>query len=131
MNIKRIKRIESELKKEISMMITSDIKDPRIAPITSITEIDLTDDLQSAKIYVSVLGTDKEKEDTIEGLKNSIGYIKRELGKRLNLRHIPELRILLDEHIENAMRMEKLISDVIKKDEEARNERSKFEDSEE
>ncbi len=60
MDKKRIKRIESELKKEISVMISNDIKDPRIAPITSITDIELTDDLQSAKIYISVLGSDKQ-----------------------------------------------------------------------
>lgn len=123
MDKKRIKRIESELKKEISVMISNDIKDPRIAPITSITDIELTDDLQSAKIYISVLGSDKEKCDTIDGLQSSIGYIKRELGKRMNLRHIPKLKIILDDNIEEAMRIEKLISEVIKKDTEAQNER--------
>ncbi|MFM1514380.1 30S ribosome-binding factor RbfA [Helcococcus ovis] len=123
MDKKRIKRIESELKKEISVMISNDIKDPRIAPITSITDIELTDDLQSAKIYISVLGSDKEKCDTIDGLQSSIGYIKRELGKRMNLRHIPQLKIILDDNIEEAMRIEKLISEVIKKDTEAQNER--------
>ena len=65
MDKKRIRRIESELIKEISIMIRSDIKDPRIAPITSITEIDLTDDLQSAKIYISVLGDEEEKEENL------------------------------------------------------------------
>ncbi|MFM1524849.1 MULTISPECIES: 30S ribosome-binding factor RbfA [Helcococcus] len=123
MDKKRIKRIESELKKEISVMISNDIKDPRIAPITSITDIELTDDLQSAKIFISVLGSDEEKNDTIDGLQNSIGYIKRELGKRMNLRHIPQLKIVLDDNIEEAMRIEKLISEVIKKDTEAQNER--------
>ncbi|EHR34434.1 30S ribosome-binding factor RbfA [Helcococcus kunzii] len=123
MDKKRIKRIESELKKEISALINTELKNPRIAPITSITEVDLTDDLQSAKIYVSVFGKEYEKKETIEALQHSIGFIKRELGKRMQLRHIPELKIILDEHIEEAMRMEKLISDVIKKDEEARNER--------
>lgn len=123
MDKKRIKRIESELKKEISVMISNDIKDPRIAPITSITDIELTDDLQSAKIFISVLGSDEEKNNTIDGLQNSIGYIKRELGKRMNLRHIPQLKIVLDDNIEEAMRIEKLISEVIKKDTEAQNER--------
>lgn len=123
MDKKRIKRIESELKKEISVMINTELKNPNIAPITSITEINLTDDLQSAKIFVSVFGKDYEKRDTIEALQQSIGYIKRELGKRMKLRHIPDLTIILDEHIEEAMRLEKLISDVIKKDNEAINER--------
>lgn len=124
MDKKRIRRIESELTKEISMMIRSDIKDPRIAPITSITEINLTDDLQSAKIYVSVLGEDEEKKETIEGLKNSIGFIKRELGNRMNLRHIPDIKFILDTQIEQAMHIESLIDKAIKQDEEARSERN-------
>lgn len=124
MDKKRIRRIESELIKEISIMIRSDIKDPRIAPITSITEIDLTDDLQSAKIYISVLGDEKEKEETIEGLKSSIGFIKRELGNRMNLRHIPDIKFILDTQIEQAMHIESLIDKAIKQDEEARSERN-------
>lgn len=124
MDKKRIRRIESELTKEISMMIRSDIKDPRIAPITSITEINLTDDLQSAKIYVSILGEDEEKKETIEGLKNSIGFIKRELGNRMNLRHIPDIKFILDTQIEQAMHIESLIDKAIKQDEEARSERN-------
>ncbi|MDO4604898.1 MAG: 30S ribosome-binding factor RbfA [Helcococcus sp.] len=123
MNKTRIKRIASELQKEISVLINQDLKDSRIAPITSITEIDLTDDLQSAKVFISVLGSQKEKEDTMEGLLNSKGFIKKELGNRMNLRHIPELYFILDEQLEKAMRMDKLISEVIKKDNEAINER--------
>lgn len=123
MNKTRIRRIASELQKEISAIINGELKDSRIAPITSVTEVDLTDDLQSAKIYISVMGTDWEKKETIEGLKHSKGFIKRELGKNMNLRHIPELIFILDEQLEKAMRMEKLISEVIKKDNEAQNER--------
>lgn len=123
MNKTRLARIASELQKEISMIITNDLKDSRIAPITSITEVDLKDDLQSAKIYVSVFGTDFEKDETMEGLTHSIGYIKRELGSRMNLRHIPDLKFILDTNIEKAMKMDKLIDDVIKKDNEAINER--------
>lgn len=123
MNKTRIRRIASELQKEISAIINGELKDSRIAPITSVTEVDLTDDLQSAKIYISVMGTDWEKKETIEGLKHSKGFIKRELGKNMNLRHIPELIFILDEQLEKAMRMEQLISEVIKKDNEAQNER--------
>ena len=120
MDKKRLKRIQSELTKEISMLINSDIKDPRIATITSITEIDLTDDLQSAKVYVSVFGNEKEKEETIEGLISSTGFIKRELGSRMNLRHIPDLKFMLDDQVEKALHIESLIDMAIKQDEEAR-----------
>lgn len=123
MNKTRIARIASEIKKEVSMIINTELKDSRIAPITSITEVDLTDDLQACKIYVSVLGSDFEKSETIEGLKNSTGFIKRELGKRLNLRHIPDIKFILDEHLENALKLDKLIDDVIQKDKEAIDER--------
>lgn len=123
MNKTRIRRIASELQKEISVLINQDLKDSRIAPITSITEIDLTDDLQSAKVYISVLGSQKEKEETMEGLNHSKGFIKKELGNRMNLRHIPELYFILDEQLEKAMRMDKLISEVIKKDNEATHDR--------
>lgn len=123
MNKTRIARIASEIKKEISQIISSDLKDSRIAPITSITEVDLKDDLQSAKIYVSVFGDENEKNDTIEGLTHSIGFIKRELGSRMNLRHIPDIKFILDSNIEKAMKLDKLIDDVIKKDNEAINER--------
>lgn len=115
----RISRIASEMQKEISVIINQDLKDTRIAPITSITEIDLKDDLQSAKIYVSVLGDKKEKEETMAGLTSSIGYIKRLLGARMNLRHIPDLRFTLDEHLEQVNKLDKLIDEVIKKDNEA------------
>lgn len=123
MDKKRIKRIESELTKEISLLIRNDIKDPRIAPITSVTEIKLTDDLQSAKIYISVLGDEEEKNETIEGLKSSIGFIKKELGRRMNLRHIPDLKFILDTNLEQALHIESLIDKAIKQDNEARNER--------
>lgn len=119
----RIKRIASELKKEISSIINNELKDTRISPITSITELNLSDDLQSAKVYISVLGDKEEKIKTIEGLKSSKGYIKKKLGSVMNLRHIPEIIFTLDEQIENALKMEKLIDEVIKKDNEAINNR--------
>ena len=115
----RISRIASEMQKEISVIINQDLKDSRIAPITSITEIDLKDDLQSAKIYVSVLGDKKDKEETMAGLTSSIGYIKKLLGERMKLRHIPDLRFTLDEHLEKVNKLDKLIDQVIKKDNEA------------
>lgn len=118
MDIKRVKRISAEMQKEISMIIANEIKDPRVSPMASVTAVELKNDLQFAKVFISVLGDDKEKEETIDGLNSSIGFIKRELGERLNLRHIPELSIELDESIERGLYMDKLIDEVIKKDNE-------------
>lgn len=120
MDIKRVRRIAGEMQKEISMIISNGIKDPRVSPMASVTAVDLKNDLQFAKIYISVLGDDKEKQDTIDGLKSSIGFIKKELGERLKLRHIPDITIHLDESIERGIYMEKLISEVMKKDNENR-----------
>ena len=120
MDDKRTRRIEHELKREISSIMANDIKDPRVSTLASITAVDMTRDLQFAKVFVSTIGDEKEKEDIIEGLKNATGFIKRELGARLNLRHVPELTFHLDESIERGMYMGKLINDVLKQDEENR-----------
>ncbi|NLW51907.1 MAG: 30S ribosome-binding factor RbfA [Tissierellia bacterium] len=120
MDNKRTRRIEQELKREISSILANDIKDPRVSTLASITAVDMTRDLQFAKVFVSTIGDDQEKEDIIEGLKNATGFIKRELGARLNLRHVPELTFHLDESIERGMYMGKLINDVLKQDEENR-----------
>ncbi len=120
MDNKRTKRIAKELQKEISSILASDIKDPRIGSLVSITDVELSNDLELAKVYVSSFGDRDEREDIIEGLENASGFIKRELGIRLKLRNIPDLRFLIDDSIERGIYMDKLISDVIKQDEENR-----------
>lgn len=120
MDNKRTKRIAKELQKEISSILANDIKDPRIGSLVSITDVELSKDLEMAKVYVSSFGDRNEREDIIEGLENASGFIKRELGIRLKLRNIPDLRFLIDDSIERGIYMDKLISDVIRQDEENR-----------
>lgn len=120
MDNKRTKRIEKELQKEISAILATEIKDPRIDSLVSITDIDLTNDLEQAKVYVSSLGDEDKKEEILEGLRNASGFIKRELGIRLKLRNIPELIFKIDNSIERGIYMDNLISKVIKEDEEKR-----------
>lgn len=120
MNDKRTKRIEKEIKKEVALIISTGIKDPRVGPMVSVTDVDLSNDLEFAKIYISTLGDDDEKQDAIDGLENATGFIKRELGIRLKLRHVPDLIFKLDESIERGIYMNKLIDDVLKADEENR-----------
>lgn len=120
MDNKRTKRIEKELQKEISSILATEIKDPRINSLVSVTDIDLTNDLEQAKVYISSLGDEDEKEEIIEGLKNASGFIKRELGIRLKLRNIPELIFKIDNSIERGIYMDNLISRVIQEDEEKR-----------
>lgn len=121
MNRKTIKntRINSEVQKEIADIIRSDIKDPRIKPMTSVTGADVTNDLKYCTVYVSVLGNEEEAKETLEGLKNAAGFIRRELALKLNLRNTPELRFILDNSLEYGMKMSKLIDEVMHKDEDS------------
>jgi len=91
------------------------VKDPRIARMASITRVEVTKDLHYAKVYISVLGSDKEKNDTIEGLTKASGYIRKQLGRELQIRYIPELHFILDTSIEYSIEIAKKINE-IKKD---------------
>ena len=112
MGIKRIGRISEEVKKIVSGIIRNDLKDPRISSLTSITKVEVTNDLRYAKIYVSVLGSQEEKQNTIKGLQNATGFIRREIGSNINLRYTPEPIFELDTSIEHGMYISKLIKDV-------------------
>lgn len=114
MNNKRINRISEEVKKVLSELIYNGLKDPRIKPMTTVTNVEVTRDLRFAKIYVSVLGDKKEKEESIAGLESAKGFIRKEIGNRIDLRYVPEPIFYLDESIEQAIYMSKLISEVNK-----------------
>ena len=112
-SIKNI-RINQEVQKELSQIIRKEIKDPRIAMMTSVTKVEVAPDLKTCKAYISVLGDDKAKSDTILGLRNAEGYIRRLLAKNVNLRNTPEIIFVLDESIEYGVNMSKLIDDINK-----------------
>ncbi|MCR2042728.1 30S ribosome-binding factor RbfA [Anaerosalibacter massiliensis] len=116
MNNKRINRISEEVKKALSYIISNDLKDPRISPMTSVTHVDVTGDLRYAKVYISVLGNEREKDNTIKGLESAKGFIRNEIGDKVDLRYIPEPIFQLDESIERGIYMSKLIDKVNKKD---------------
>ena len=102
-------RINSEVQREMSSIIREDLKDPRIHPMTSVMAVEVTPDLKFAKIFVSVLGNDEEKEKTMEGLKKSASFARHQLAKRMNLRNTPELTFVLDTSIEYGVTMSKKI----------------------
>jgi len=112
-SIKNI-RINQEVQKELSQIIRKEIKDPRIAMMTSVTKVEVAPDLKTCKAYISVLGDDQAKSDTILGLRNAEGYIRRLLAKNVNLRNTPEIIFVLDESIEYGVNMSKLIDDINK-----------------
>ncbi len=111
-------RVNGEVMRELSRIITMEIKDPRISPMTSVTDVIVTPDLKYCKAYISVLGDDEAGADTIEGLKSATGYIRRELARSINLRNTPELTFVLDNSISYGVGMSKMISDIIAKDNE-------------
>ncbi|MBC8588786.1 30S ribosome-binding factor RbfA [Paratissierella segnis] len=114
MNEKRVNRISEEIKKIVSELLYHGLKDPRISPMTSITRVRVTRDLRYAKIYASILGNQEEKESSIEGLNSAKGFIRKEIGNKIDIRYIPEPIFILDESIEEGIRMSKLIDDVNK-----------------
>ncbi|NLY47118.1 MAG: 30S ribosome-binding factor RbfA [Tissierella sp.] len=114
MNNKRINRISEEIRKVVSNLLFNGLKDPRINHMATITSVEVTRDLSFANIYISVLGDDLEKENTILGLESAKGFIRKEIGNRVDLRHVPEPKFHLDESIENAMHMAKLIDEINK-----------------
>ena len=109
-------RINGEVLKELSNIIRSEIKDPRINPMTSVVAVEVAPDLKTCKAYISVLGDEKSQKDTITGLKSADGYIRRQLARTVNLRNTPEIRFILDQSIEYGINMSKLIDEVTEHD---------------
>ena len=109
-------RINESVKEELSNIIRNEVKDPRIAPVVSVTEALVATDLKNCKVMISVLGDEKAKEDTMEGLKSSSGFIRHMLAVNLNLRNTPELHFKLDESIEYGVEMSKRIDEVMEQD---------------
>ena len=112
----RIRRISEEIRKVIGNMLITGIKDPRINTMVSVTDVDVTNDLRYAYVYVSILSD--EKESVLEGLKSASGYIRREVGKNIKIRYIPEIVFKIDDSIERGMYMDELIKQVSKTDSE-------------
>ncbi|RGO27990.1 30S ribosome-binding factor RbfA [Dorea sp. OM02-2LB] len=107
-------RINSEVQHELSNIIRAGLKDPRVAPMTSVVMAEVAPDLKTCKAYISVLGDEKAQQDTLKGLKSAEGYIRRELARTLNMRNTPEIRFVLDQSIEYGVNMSKKIADVTK-----------------
>ncbi len=110
----RIVRINDEILREIANIIEFEIKDPRVLKMTSVVKVETTNDLKHCKVFVSILGDEKEKTEAINGLKSAAGFIRKELARRINLRNTPELKFMLDESTEYSIKMAKLIAEANK-----------------
>ena len=109
-------RINSEVMREVSQIIRTELKDPRVSMMTSVTDVNVTTDLKYCTVYISVLGSEEESVKTLEGLRKAGGFIRYELAHRLNLRNTPELKFVIDNSLEYGLKMDKLIDEVISKD---------------
>ena len=109
----RANRVAEQMKKELGDILTTKIKDPRVGFVT-VTDVEVTGDLQQATIYVSILGTDKEKEDTLLGLSKAKGFVRSEIGKRIRLRKTPEVTFEFDEAYEYGNHIESILRDLNK-----------------
>ncbi|MEB3831854.1 30S ribosome-binding factor RbfA [Phormidium sp. CCY1219] len=108
---RRVSRVASLIKREVSQMLLSDIKDDRVgAGMVSVTDVDVSRDLQHAKIFVSIYGTDEARAETMAGLKSATGYVRSELGHRVRLRRTPEVVFLEDRSIERGTRILSLLN---------------------
>ena len=109
-------RVNGEVHRALAEIIRSEIKDPRINPMTSVVTVEVAPDLKTCKAWISVLGNEESQQSTIAGLKSAEGYIRNLLAKEINLRNTPEIKFILDQSIEYGVSMTKKIDDINRED---------------
>lgn len=112
----RIERVNALLREEIGGVLAGELSDPRLSPMTSVTRVDVSRDLSFAKVYVSVLGNEKEKAEALQALKTASGFVHRAIRPNLRMRNVPRLAFYLDETIEKGAEMLALIDQVLEED---------------
>jgi len=118
----RSNRVGEQMKKELGEIIARKIKDPRIGFVT-VTDVQVTGDLQQAKVFISVLGDDLQRENTLKGLAKAKGFIRSEIGQRIRLRKTPEITFEFDESIDYGNRIENLLYQIKEETKEEQTER--------
>ena len=111
-NNNRMGRIDEEYRKELSQIISYDLKNPNVTGMISVIKVKVTTDLKYAKVYVSILNSKNIKE-TMDGLKKSSGFIRSELAKRINLRNTPELIFEIDDSIEYGAKIDSILKEIL------------------
>ncbi len=102
-------RLSHLLRSELSLLLQRKVKDPRLAGLISVTDVELTPDLREAKVFISVLGSEEEGEKVMQGLQGARGFFHRELGSRLDLRHVPSLTFYADHSLERGAHLLQLM----------------------
>jgi ribosome-binding factor A len=109
---RRPDRVSEAIRETVAMFLAEGVKDPRVTGLVTVTGVDVTRDLRHARVHVSVLGTDTEKKETMEGLASVAGYLRAKLGRTLRLRVTPELEFKYDDSIAHAARIDSLLEQV-------------------
>ncbi|HUF76923.1 MAG TPA: 30S ribosome-binding factor RbfA [Longimicrobiales bacterium] len=117
MAVRRIARLNEQLKRELSQLIRMEVRDPRVGLVT-ITGVDTTRDLNMARVYVRTTGSEEERASSLEGLDAAAPFLRTALGKILSIRRVPELRFQEDRSLDHARRIEQVLSEVIPREEE-------------
>ena len=107
-------RVNGEVHRVLAEIIRSEIKDPRINPMTTVVSVEVAPDLKTCKAWISVLGDEEAVENTLAGLRSASGYIRNRLAKTINLRNTPEITFVMDQSIAYGVSMSKKIDDVMK-----------------
>ena len=110
---RRVERVNGVLREEISGLIASQLNDPRLRGIISITQVRATSDLRSARVYVSVMGSEEVRQQALSGIQSSASYLRRELRSRVSLRYVPFLTFVLDDAMLEADRLMRIIDDLV------------------
>lgn len=105
-------RVNGEVHRVLAEIIRAGIKDPRINPMTSVVDVEVSPDLKQCKAWISVLGDEESQKATLEGLRSAEGYIRNQIARKINLRNTPEIHFIMDQSIAYGVSMSKLIDDV-------------------
>ncbi len=119
---KRVKRLNSLLREVLSEVIKTAVKDPRMAPLVTVTDVDITKDLHQAKVYISIIGSDKEKRDTLEALTSAAGFIGVNASKKVVMRYFPTLTFHLDTSVDEQVKIDALIEKIHREEDQRINE---------
>jgi ribosome-binding factor A len=109
---RRTDRINEQLRQEVSILVRDEVRDPRVGLVT-ITAVETSPELDHARVYVTVLGDDEEKEQALQGLRSAAPFIRGQLGRRLHMRRIPELHFQIDRVLEEASRIDALLREAL------------------
>ena len=112
MAVKRTDRLNSLLKEVISEVIRMDVRNPHVNQMVTVTRVNITNDLHYAKVYISVIGSEQEKVETIDALQSAAGFIAVNASKKVVMRYFPELTFILDDSVEKHMRIESLLGKI-------------------